>query len=219
MSASHTFYPPHSPVSAWLDLVCLQAPARYGRSSADMMAVSTGGSPSAPGPAGGVAVTPRTSPSQTPPTQPGSLCGEAQPDAIASPALLSSPLGANSLAGQAAVVQLLQALGCGHSLLAQYKSREAIAAFGALPAQQYQTSWVLSQVGKAYFELVDYAQALHFFTWSRNQDPYRVEGLEWHSTVLWHMKKEVLGPALRVHDDQSWETQNQSAHLSFPSAR
>lgn len=135
--------------------------------------------------------TPRTSPSQTPPTQPTSLSGEAQMDTLPSPALLASPLGANSLAGQTAVVQLLQALGRGHSLLAQYKSREAIAAFGALPAQQYQTSWVLSQVGKAYFELVDYAQALHFFTWSRNQDPYRVEGLEWHSTVLWHMKKEV----------------------------
>lgn len=100
-------------------------------------------------------------------------------------------IGSNSMSGQAAVVHLLQALGRGHSLLAQYKSKEAIQAFGELPAQHFQTAWVLSHVGKAHFELVDYAQALHFFTWSRNQDPYRVDGLEWHSTVLWHMKKEV----------------------------
>ena len=98
---------------------------------------------------------------------------------------------ASALQGQADVVRLLQALGKGHSLLAQYRSQEAIAAFDLLPAQHYQTAWVLSQVGKAHFELVSYAKALEFFRWSREQDPYRVEGLEWHSTVLWHMKREV----------------------------
>jgi tetratricopeptide (TPR) repeat protein len=112
-------------------------------------------------------------------------------DTLVTPALPAAALGASSLVGQAAVVQLLQALGRGYSLLAQYKSTEAIQAFSALPAQQYQTAWVLSKVGKAYFELVNYSQALHFFQWSRNCDPHRVEGLEWHSTVLWHMKREV----------------------------
>jgi hypothetical protein len=107
-----------------------------------------------------------------------------------------TPTGPNSLEGQAAVVRLLQALGKGHSLLSQFKSKEAITAFSVLPSQHYQTAWVLSQVGKAHFELVNYSQALHFFEWSRAQDPYRVEGLEWHSTVLWHMKKEVCRPTL-----------------------
>lgn len=102
--------------------------------------------------------------------------------------------GAEALQGQAEVVRLLQALGKGHSLLAQYRSQEAIQAFDLLPAQHYQTAWVLSQVGKAHFELVSYAKALEFFRWSREQDPYRVEGLEWHSTVLWHMKREVPAP-------------------------
>jgi tetratricopeptide (TPR) repeat protein len=127
---------------------------------------------------------------QTPPTQPDASPA-APAEAAVMPALPVAPLGAASLPGQAAVVELLQALGRGHSLLAQFRAAEAVAAFGALPAQQYQTAWVLSQVGKAYFELVNYAQALTFYTWARNQDPYRVEGLEWHSTVLWHMKKEA----------------------------
>ena len=129
---------------------------------------------------------------QTPPTQPSSASGEAAASTAALPALaLHGVPACNTPEGQAAVVQLLRALGRGHSLLAQYKSSEAIAAFGELPAQQFQTAWVLSSVGRAHFELVDYSQALQFFMWARNQDPCRVEGLEWLSTVLWHMKKEV----------------------------
>jgi hypothetical protein len=102
-------------------------------------------------------------------------------DVSVCPALPASLLGQNSLAGQVCVVQLLRALGNGHALLAQYKSREAIAAFAALPCQHYQTSWVLSHVGRAYFEMVDYAKACQFFVWSRNHDPYR---LVWNGTRL-----------------------------------
>lgn len=112
-------------------------------------------------------------------------------DSSVCPNVPAALLGANSLEGQASVVHLLRALGAGRALLAQYKSREAIEAFSALPCQHYQTSWVLSHVGRAYFEMVDYGKACEFFRWSRKEDPFRLDGMEWYSTVLWHMKKEA----------------------------
>ena len=100
-------------------------------------------------------------------------------------------VGRNSSEGQVPVVQLLRSLGKGHRLLMQYKSAEAVEAFNLLPCQHHQTPWVLTQMGKAHFEMVNYNEARYFFEWSLEQDPNRVEGLEWYSTVLWHMKKEV----------------------------
>lgn len=107
------------------------------------------------------------------------------------PAAPMSMVGRNSSAGQVSVVQLLRSLGTGHRLLMQYKSAEAVEAFNLLPCQHHQTPWVLTQMGKAHFEMVNYNEARYFFEWSLEQDPNRVEGLEWYSTVLWHMKKEV----------------------------
>lgn len=110
---------------------------------------------------------------------------------MVTPAVPVSMVGRNSAAGQVSVVQLLSKLGTGHRLLMQYKSAEAVEAFNLLPCQHHQTAWVLTQMGKAHFEMVNYNEARYFFEWSLEQDPNRVEGLEWYSTVLWHTKKEV----------------------------
>lgn len=112
-----------------------------------------------------------------------------------SPAVPVKMVGRNNSAGQAAVVKLLRSLGKGYRLLMQFKSEEAVDEFSALPYQHFQTPWVLTQVGKAHFEMVNYSEAKDYFEWSKSQDPYRVEGLEWYSTVLWHMKKEVCNRA------------------------
>jgi len=40
-------------------------------------------------------------------------------------------------------------------------------------------------------EGVDYASAAASFQAARRSDPYRVEGLELYSTVLWHLRKEA----------------------------
>lgn len=114
---------------------------------------------------------------------------------IVSPPLSAPTIcaGANSRTGQAAVVQLLRSLGKAYRLLSEYKCAEAVDAFSELPTQQYTTAWVLTQLGRAHFEMVDYQKACMFFEWSRNVDPYRLEGLEVYSTVLWHMKNEVRG--------------------------
>lgn len=41
------------------------------------------------------------------------------------------------------------------------------------------------QVGKAYFELVDYLEAARVFSLSRRASPYSLEGLDIYSTVLY----------------------------------
>ena len=72
-----------------------------------------------------------------------------------------------------------------------YECEKAIEAFSKVPLPHYSTGWVLHCVGQAYFEMVDYHAAEKTFQQLRLLDPYRLEGLEVYSTVLWHMKKEV----------------------------
>lgn len=93
--------------------------------------------------------------------------------------------------GQAACVSLLQSLGTGYRLLCLFECEKAIQAFGEVPLPHYSTGWVLQCVGQAYFEMVDYPSAEKAFQQLRLLDPFRLEGLEIYSTVLWHMKKEV----------------------------
>eukprot|EP00877_Chromochloris_zofingiensis_P008854 jgi/Chrzof1/4221/Cz14g03180.t1 len=75
--------------------------------------------------------------------------------------------------------------------LSQFRCQQALAELQRLPQQQQQTAWVLCCIGRARFEMVDYPGAAAAFELARKCDPYRVEGMEIYSTVLWHLKKEV----------------------------
>lgn len=44
---------------------------------------------------------------------------------------------------------------------------------------------LLLQVGKSYFELVDYQEAHRAFSLARLASPYSLEGMDIHSTVLY----------------------------------
>ncbi|CAH1449174.1 unnamed protein product [Lactuca virosa] len=61
--------------------------------------------------------------------------------------------------------------------------------FLQLPHKQYNTGWVLSQVGKAHFELVDYLEAERAFSNARLASPYSLEGMDIYSTVLYHLMR------------------------------
>ena len=60
-------------------------------------------------------------------------------------------------------------------LKSAYAMQEAIESFGRLPPMQYATGWVLSCIGRAYFEMVDYHQAAQAFEYARKADPSRLE--------------------------------------------
>ena len=99
--------------------------------------------------------------------------------------------GEDTSLGDLIVMQLLRVLVSGYHSLCAYKCEAAIDAFHRLPPEQFATGWVLCQVGKAYFELVNYPEAARHFEWARRIDRTRLEGMEIFSTVLWHMKKET----------------------------
>jgi anaphase-promoting complex subunit 3 len=52
------------------------------------------------------------------------------------------------------------------------------------------TAWVQCQVGRTYFEAVEYSSAAAAFEAARGLDRHRVEGMEQYSTVLWHLRKQ-----------------------------
>jgi anaphase-promoting complex subunit 3 len=106
------------------------------------------------------------------------------------------PRGEKTIEGQAAAVGLLQLLGEGYRLLCSYKCQEAVDAFSRLPENHLHTGWALIQLGRAYFEQVDYDSSAFIFEQARKVDPYRLQGIEVYSTVLWHMKREVELSAL-----------------------
>ena len=89
------------------------------------------------------------------------------------------------------LVNLLIRLGEPYLYLLSYNCQQAIEGFHRLPSQHYNTGWVLSNIGRAYWECVKYSEAEKYFEEAYRIEPYRLEGLEYYSTCLWHMKKQV----------------------------
>lgn len=104
---------------------------------------------------------------------------------ISAPALAE---GANLL------LTLLGSIARAYQHLCQFRCQEAIQAFQALPEEQYETGWVLTQVGKAHLELADYSMGKEIFERIRRLEPYRTEGMELYSTILWYLRQ--------VHDSR-----------------
>ncbi|MCL4129600.1 UNVERIFIED_CONTAM: hypothetical protein GTU68_044571 [Idotea baltica] len=86
---------------------------------------------------------------------------------------------------------LLKDVGNSYLQLSQYNCKKAIELFSALPSQHYQTGWVLSHLAKAFFEMNDYDEAISYFNEVREKEPYSLHLMEFYSTALWHLQKEV----------------------------
>jgi hypothetical protein len=91
--------------------------------------------------------------------------------------------------GSLAVLALFSRIGraCWH--LSEFRCVEALRELERLPPAQYGTAWVLSQVGRAKFELGNYDAGAQAFALMCGRDPGRTSGLEFYSTNLWHLKK------------------------------
>ncbi|EFH55958.1 hypothetical protein ARALYDRAFT_345526 [Arabidopsis lyrata subsp. lyrata] len=95
------------------------------------------------------------------------------------------------ISGISEVLNLLKILGDGLRHLHMYNCQEALVVYQKLSQKQYNTHWVLLQVGKAYFELQDYFNADSAFTLAHQKYPYALEGMDTYSTVLHHLKEEM----------------------------
>ncbi|KAL8113227.1 hypothetical protein AgCh_020520 [Apium graveolens] len=96
-----------------------------------------------------------------------------------------------AIAGARELVMLLAILGEGYRLSCMYHCQDALAVYLKLPNKHYNTGWVLSQVGKAHFELVDYLEADFAFNQARLISPYSFEEMDIYSTVLFHLKEDM----------------------------
>lgn len=72
-----------------------------------------------------------------------------------------------------------------------YLCQQAIDLFLKLPSNQLNTGWVLTNIGRCYMECIKYQEAEKFFAEAFKIEPYRLEGVEYYSSCLWHLKKQI----------------------------
>ncbi|CAJ2669251.1 unnamed protein product [Trifolium pratense] len=94
------------------------------------------------------------------------------------------------ITGASEILTLLRVLGEGFRLACLYKCQDALETYLKLPYKHYNTGWVLSQVGKVYYEF-DYLEADRAFGLARQITPYNLEGMDVYSTVLYHLKEDM----------------------------
>ncbi|GAU14085.1 hypothetical protein TSUD_169100 [Trifolium subterraneum] len=94
------------------------------------------------------------------------------------------------ITGASDILTLLRVLGEGFRLACLYKCQDALETYLKLPYKHYNTGWVLSQVGKVYYEF-DYLEADRAFGLARQITPYNLEGMDVYSTVLYHLKEDM----------------------------
>ncbi len=105
------------------------------------------------------------------------------------------------------LVDLLRKFGTGYLALSQYQCAEALAAYNSLSRAHQDTPWVLSQVGRAYYEQAAYGEAEKYYRRLRTVAPTRLEDMEVYSTILWFLKRET-DLSFLAHElvDASWHS-------------
>lgn len=79
----------------------------------------------------------------------------------------------------------------GFRAMCAYDCFRAIRIFNTLPEAEQNTPWVLAKLGRLHFEIVNYEEAERFYVRLRKLDRTRVHDMEYYSTLLWHLQKEV----------------------------
>lgn len=105
------------------------------------------------------------------------------------------------------LLDLLKKFGAGYLSLSQYQCADALTAYNALPRAHQETPWVLSQVGRAYYEQASYVDAEKCYRRLRILAPTRLEDMEVYSTILWFLKRET-DLSFLAHElvDSSWHS-------------
>ena len=89
------------------------------------------------------------------------------------------------------LLELMTKLGSAYKLLCEYKLNEAVNQLEQLPLNHIKTGFVLSTLGRAYFEMTEYDEAIICFQKCRQLEPHRLQGMDIYSTALWHQRKEL----------------------------
>jgi anaphase-promoting complex subunit 3 len=105
------------------------------------------------------------------------------------------------------LLDLIRKFGSGYLSLSRFQCHDAVAAFTALPKPHQDTPWVLSQIGRAYYEQAAYGEAEKYFRRLRILSSTRLEDMEVYSTILWFLKRET-DLSFLAHElvDSSWHS-------------
>jgi len=80
-----------------------------------------------------------------------------------------------------------------------FSNKEAMDNLNQLPNQYKKSGWVLSNFGKCFFELGRYKESEKIYQECLKREPYRLEGLDYFSTTLWHLKDQYQLCTLANH--------------------
>lgn len=86
-------------------------------------------------------------------------------------------------------MNLMRLLGEAYLLMQMYKCAEAEEKLQKLTSKQRETGWVQCLIARCLFEQFKFPEAAKCFEKVIKLEPYRLEGLEYYSTCLWHLKK------------------------------
>eukprot|EP00933_Yihiella_yeosuensis_P042419 TRINITY_DN36995_c0_g1_i1.p1 TRINITY_DN36995_c0_g1~~TRINITY_DN36995_c0_g1_i1.p1 ORF type:complete len:757 (+),score=108.29 TRINITY_DN36995_c0_g1_i1:75-2345(+) len=86
---------------------------------------------------------------------------------------------------------LLYKLGVALHALHSFDCHMTIAHLQAIPKRHYNTGYILDLVGLCHFESADYKKAEQAYLQAWRIEPRRIEGLQYYSTALWHMRKDI----------------------------
>ncbi|CAF0987814.1 unnamed protein product [Rotaria sp. Silwood1] len=89
------------------------------------------------------------------------------------------------------IINVFKLLGQGLQHLSQFECRQAIELFETISLKHLHTPWVLSHLANCYYHLHDYQKSAFIYRELRTKFPYHVDGLEYYSTVLWHLKDDI----------------------------
>jgi len=102
------------------------------------------------------------------------------------------PCSENSVdGGEVSLASLLCKLGIALHAMHNFESLQTINLLSTLPRRHYETGYILDLVGLCYFESADYKKAESIFQQVWRLEPRRVEGLEYYSSALWHLRKDI----------------------------
>ncbi|CAF3821508.1 unnamed protein product [Rotaria magnacalcarata] len=89
------------------------------------------------------------------------------------------------------IINVFKLLGQGLQHLSQFECRQAIELFETISLKHLHTPWVLSHLANCYYHLHDYQKSSLIYRELRTKFPYHIDGLEYYSTVLWHLKDDI----------------------------
>ncbi|QPG76119.1 hypothetical protein FOA43_003505 [Brettanomyces nanus] len=89
------------------------------------------------------------------------------------------------------LVSVYSKMAKGYRAMCSYDCFKAIRIFNSLPENERNTPWVLAKLGRLHFEIVNYEGAEKYFVKLRKMDRTRVDDMEYYSTLLWHLHKEI----------------------------